>query len=78
MSTALPPPYLQSLGVLTASLTLTWESNDVTAWDLDTDSFEFRGRVYAFIAVGLFSVAYAGALLVVGLAGVRIPAVVVS
>ena len=51
---------LQSLGVLTASLTLTWESNDVTAQDLDTDSSDFRTRVYTFVAMGLFSVVYAG------------------
>ena len=70
--------HLQCLGITSASLILSWRSDGLTAQDLDTNSFEFRGRVNTFVAVGFLTVLYAVVMVTVGLIGVKVHAKVVS
>ena len=53
---------------------MSWESSGVTVHDLDTSSFQFRGRVLAFAAVGCVTIVYSIAMTTVGLTGVKVHA----
>ena len=59
---------------MAVTLTLTWESSGVTVQDLDTATFQFRGRILAFVVVGCVTIVYAITLTTVGLVGVKVHA----
>ena len=69
----------QTLSSISVSLILSWESRGVRVEDLDTsfDTGSFSGRVIFFTIVGLLTTVYAVVMVVIGLSGVKMPAIVV-
>lgn len=66
------------LSIISVSLILSWESQGVTVHDLDTPSFQFRGRVLTFMVVGCITIVYAVTMVTVGLVGVKVHAKVLT
>ena len=68
---------LQSLSVPAVVLLLVWNSNGVTIAELDKDDVNYRNMLYGYVFIGALSVIYSVGLTSIGLAGLKLPPIMV-
>ncbi len=68
---------MQILSVPVIILLLLWKSEGVTIADLNRDDVNYRNTLYGFIGIGALSCIYSVGVATVGLAGMKLPALLV-
>ncbi len=71
-------PVLQILSVPVIILLLLWKSEGVTIADLNRGDVNYRNTIYGFIGIGALSCIYSVGVATVGLAGIKLPALMVN